>query len=77
MNARSSSLQRPTLQSPIAAPMDAAAHAAAITSVAYDSHAAANENGLTAVPDDAVNPLWMITVAFAILFGAMLLLSTS
>src|SRR5687768_7393923 len=60
MNARSSSLQRPTLQSPTASPTNATAHAPAITSVAHDSHAAANENGLTAAPDDAVNPLWMI-----------------
>lgn len=72
MNTRSSSLQPR-----IASPTNSAEPAPAITTVAHDSRAAANEHGLTATPDDAVNPLWMITVAFAILFGAMLLLSTS
>jgi hypothetical protein len=46
--------------------------------VARDASAAANDDSVTAVPDHAVNPLWMITAALAFLFAAMaIVVSTS
>ena len=69
MNAPSPSSRRG-----VASPMSSAAHAPAIAMLARDTHAAANHDTVTAVPEQAINPLWMITTALAILFGAMAVL---
>jgi hypothetical protein len=63
---------------PVASPRNSAVHAPAIVLLVRDARAAANDDAVTAVPDHAVNPLWMITAALAFLFTAMaILVSTS
>jgi hypothetical protein len=42
--------------------------------LARGTHAAANDDAVTAVPEHGINPVWMITTALAILFGAMAVL---
>ena len=64
----------PSSRRRVASPTDSAVHAPALVSLARDARAAANDDAVTAVPEHAVNPLWMITTALAIFFGVMAVL---
>ena len=64
----------PSSRRHVASPADSAAHASALVSLARDARAAANDGTVTAVPEQAVNPLWMITAALALFLGAMAIL---
>lgn len=66
-------MNAPSPSSPrsIASPTNSTVHAPALVSVARDARAAANDDAVTAVSDRTVNPLWMITAALAVFFGAM------
>ena len=78
MNAPSPSARRP-----VVSPASAAVHAPAVTLIARDARAAANDDAVAAVPDQAMNslwmnPLWLITAALAMFFGlTAMLLATS
>jgi hypothetical protein len=56
----------PSSRRHVASPADSAVHAPALVSLARDARAA-----VTAVAEHGVNPLWMITAALALFFGAM------
>ena len=68
----------PSSRRPVASPTNSAVHAPAIVLLARDARAAANDDAVTAVPEHAVNPLWMITAGLALFFGVMaILIATS
>lgn len=71
MNAPSPSSRRIPYSRRIAAPARSAQHAPAIVAIAHDTRAAANEDTATAATERSVNPLWMITAALALFFGAL------
>jgi hypothetical protein len=63
-------------------PASAAVHAPAVTLIARDARAAANEDAVAASPNHAMNslwmnPLWAITATLALFFGLMALLLAS
>jgi hypothetical protein len=75
---RTATTRRLTMHAPtpssrrhVASPADSAVHAPALVSLARDARAAANDDAVTAVAEHGVNPLWMITAALALFFGAM------
>jgi hypothetical protein len=78
MNALTSSDQRPD-----AAPASAAVRAPAVTLMARETPAAANDDSVTAIADPGVdslwmNPLWVITAVLALFMGlAAMLLAAS
>lgn len=71
MNAPSSSSRRIPYSRRIAAPARSAEHAPPIVMLAHDTPPAANEDTATAATQRSVNPLWMITAALALFFGAL------
>jgi hypothetical protein len=69
MNALSSSDQRPAV-----APASAAVRAPAVTLIARDAPAAANEDAVAVISDQEtnslwMNPLWVITAVLALFMG--------
>lgn len=62
---------------PVTSPANSAVRAPAIVLLARDAHTAANDDAVTAAPDYATNPLWMMTAGLAIFFAAMALLVSS
>ena len=74
MNAPSPSSRPIPYSRRIAAPARSAEHAPPIVTLAHDTLPAANEETATAAAEHSVNPLWMITAALALFFGALAIL---
>lgn len=71
MNAPSPSSSRISYSRRIAAPASSAQHAPPIVVLTHDARSAANEDTATAATERSVNPLWMITAALVLFFGAL------
>lgn len=77
MNAPSPSSQRIPYSRRIAAPARSAEHAPPIVMLAHDTRPAANEETAATAAEHSVNPLWMITAALALFFGALAIFALS
>lgn len=77
MNAPSPSSQRIPYSRRIAAPARSAQHAPRIVVHAHDMRRASNEETATTAAEHSVNPLWMITAALALFFGALAVFALS
>ena len=71
MNAPSPSSSRISYSRRIAAPVNSDQHAPPVVVLTHDARPAANEDTATAATERSVNPLWMITAALALFFGAL------